>query len=93
MSSSKTLSARMNEMSEKITTIADGAQDSLENVRQNAGSDWSHWSLLDDSHFQGRKERVEQLERSCTVRSLNRTARPRGQVGSGSPIGSRFWRL
>ena len=61
------LNERVNEMSEKITTIADSAQEALKNLRHHAGSDWSDWSLPDDSDFQSLKERVEHLERGYLV--------------------------
>ena len=60
------LNDRMNEMIEKITTIADSAQKALENLRQNAGSDWSDWSLLEDSDFQDLKERFVRFERDSS---------------------------
>ena len=72
------LSARLNEMNEKITNIVDRAQEALENLRHNAGSDWSDWSLLDESDFQILKERVEQLGGGYLVRPPNQFARPRG---------------
>ena len=84
---------RVKEMNEKITRVADSAQEALENLRRNAGSDWGDWSLLDDSDFQSLKERVEHLERGYLVGFPNRVARPRGQARSGALPKFCCWRV
>ena len=64
------MNERVNETNEETTTIADSAQEAFESLRHHAGSDWSDWSLLDDSGFQNLKERVEHLEGATSLGPL-----------------------
>ena len=78
---------RVDEPKEHITTVADIAQEALDNLRQNYGSDWSDWSLLDDSDFQEMKERVKQLERGSPMGPLSDLQDWVSQLQEGSPSG------